>query len=94
MRTGPTTYVAKELAAYSIDEDDEDLVVTYDPEYKGSRLSRKTQSWVSDEFDEGLRDEDMHNLDSLAISSLCLPYNYSNVCIKGRPNNNYTCTIP
>ena len=94
MRTGPTTYVAKELAAYSIDEDDEDLVVTYDPEYKGSRLSGKTQSWVSDEFDEGLRDEDMHNLDGLAMSSLCLPHDYSDVRIEGRPDDNCACTVP
>ena len=74
MRTGSSTYVTKEIAAYSIDEDDEDLTIIYDSEYKGSCLHRHINLLcdVSNDFDEGLRDKDMYNLAGLAMSSLCL----------------------
>jgi len=96
MRTGPSTYVTKEIAAYSIDEDDEDLTIIYDSEYKGSRLHRHINlpRDVSDDFDEGLRDEDMYNLAGLAMSSLCLPQDYSDVSSVARPNDGPTHTVP
>ena len=75
MRTSSSTYVTKEIAAYSINKDNKDLTIIYNLEYKGSRLHRHINLLcnVSNNFNKGLRNKDMYNLASLAMSFLCLP---------------------
>ena len=75
MRTSSSTYVIKEIAIYSINKDNKNFTIIYDLEYKSSYLYRYINLLynVSNNFNKGLRNKDIYNLASLAMSFLCLP---------------------
>jgi hypothetical protein len=78
MRTAPNTIVSKEIAAYSINDEDESRPTVYNPEHKGSRYFAKGLRFTgpNKDFDNSVYDTDFYKLDNVAMSAFNQPQDY------------------